>query len=1010
MAIGSIFLVFLTVLILAESNYIAYNTSQGIVPGKLNVHLVPHTHDDVGWLKTVDQYYVGSNNSIQGASVENVLDSIVPALLADKNRKFIYVEQAFFQRWWRQQSEALQNVVKELVNTGQLEFINGGMCMHDEAAVHYIDMIDQTTLGHRFIKQEFGQTPRIGWQIDPFGHSAVQAYLLGAELGFDSLFFGRIDYQDRAKRKDQKSLEVIWRGSNTLGSSAQIFAGAFPENYEPPSGFYFEVDDDSPIVQDDVLLFDYNVQERVNDFVAAAVSQANITRTNHVMWTMGTDFKYQYATSWFRQLDKLIHYVNKDGRVNALYSTPSIYTDAKFASNESWPLKTDDFFPYADRANGYWTGYFTSRPALKGYVRMLSGYYLAARQLEFLKGRNSSGPKTDALAEALSIAQHHDAVSGTEKQHVANDYAKRLSIGYKESVELVASSLACLTGSRSNTGCDNPTTKFEQCPLLNISYCPSSEMDLSHGKSLVVIVYNSLGWKREDVIRIPVTSESVIVRDSEGREIESQLLPLANASVALRNYHVRAYLGISPTDTPKFWLAFPATAPPLGFSTYIVSSAEGPKSTMSTIYTQGSENGTIEVGKGDLKLIYAANEGKLTHYINSRSSVKASVEQSYSYYSGDDGSGDDPQASGAYIFRPNGTFPIKPEGQIPLTVLRGPLLDEVHQRISPWIYQITRVYKGKEHAEFEFTVGPIPIDDGIGKEIATQITTTMMTNKTFYTDSNGRDFIKRIRDYRSDWDLQVNQPVAGNYYPINLGIYMEDNRTEFSVLVDRSVGGSSLLDGQIEMMLHRRLLFDDSRGVGEPLDEEVCVPDECTGLTVQGKIFVRIDPLGEGAKWRRSVGQEIYSPFLLAFTEQEGDKWTSSHVPSFSALESNYSLPDNVAMITLQELEDGNVLLRLAHLYEMAEDKDLSVMTRVDLKKLFPGKKITSVTEMSLSANQERTEMEKKRLVWKVEGPPKEETIVRGGPIDPSKLVVDLAPMEIRTFVIAFDHNSFLQR
>jgi hypothetical protein len=61
---------------------------------------------------------------------------------------------------------------------------NGGWCMHDEATCHYIDMIDQTTLGHRFIKEQLNNIPRAGWQIDPFGHSAVQAYLLGAEVHY----------------------------------------------------------------------------------------------------------------------------------------------------------------------------------------------------------------------------------------------------------------------------------------------------------------------------------------------------------------------------------------------------------------------------------------------------------------------------------------------------------------------------------------------------------------------------------------------------------------------------------------------------------------------------------------------------------------------------------------------------------------------------------------------------------------------------------------------------------
>ncbi|KAF6144789.1 hypothetical protein GIB67_016863 [Kingdonia uniflora] len=68
---------------------------------------------------------------------------------------------------------------------------------------------------------------------------------------------------------------------------------------------------------------------------------------------------------------------------------------------------------------------------------------------------------------------------------------------------------------------------------------------------------------------------------------------------------------------------------------------------------------------------------------------------------------------------------------------------------SKLVNSITRVYKGKEHAEVEFAIGPIPVDDGRGKEIATLISTTMKTNKMFYTDYNGQDFIKRDRDYNN---------------------------------------------------------------------------------------------------------------------------------------------------------------------------------------------------------------------------------------------------------------------
>lgn len=62
----------------------------------LNVHIVAHSHDDVGWLKTVDEYYSGTNDHTQHARVKYILDTSIDALLKDTRRKFIYVEIAFF--------------------------------------------------------------------------------------------------------------------------------------------------------------------------------------------------------------------------------------------------------------------------------------------------------------------------------------------------------------------------------------------------------------------------------------------------------------------------------------------------------------------------------------------------------------------------------------------------------------------------------------------------------------------------------------------------------------------------------------------------------------------------------------------------------------------------------------------------------------------------------------------------------------------------------------------------
>ncbi|KAI3510264.1 hypothetical protein L1887_25797 [Cichorium endivia] len=132
----------------------------------------------------------------------------------------------------------------------------------------------------------------------------------------------------------------------------------------------------------------------------------------------------------------------------------------------------------------------------------------------------------------------------------------------------------------------------------------------------------------------------------------------------------------------------------------------------------------------------------------------------------------------------------------------------------------------------------------------------------------------------------TNEKLQQQFNQINLGAYVRDESMEVLVLVDRAVGGASLVDGQIQLMLHRRLLYDDKKGLGEVLNDTVCVLNDCKGL-------------------------------------MDGNDWKKNNVSSFSMIDASYSLPNNTAIITLMELQSGKVLLRLAHLHELSFSKSV---------------------------------------------------------------------------------------
>ena len=132
--------------------------------------------------------------------------------------------------------------------------------MHDEACPTYTDMINNMMIGHDFILKEFDIKPRIGWHVDPFGHSSTNARLF-SDMGFDAFFYARTDYSDKNKRSNDRSLEYVWYPSHET-KDANIFTHTLFEHYYSPGGFNFDMVDNDPLWINDEKSADFNADQR----------------------------------------------------------------------------------------------------------------------------------------------------------------------------------------------------------------------------------------------------------------------------------------------------------------------------------------------------------------------------------------------------------------------------------------------------------------------------------------------------------------------------------------------------------------------------------------------------------------------------------------------------------------------------------------------------------------------------------------------------------------------------
>jgi len=470
----------------------------------LTVHVVPHSHNDPGWIQTYHTYY--------STQTRHILDTVVAALTEDPRRTFIWAEISYFSLWWNDATQQQKEQAKKLVAEKRLDFVTGGWVMNDEASVTARATRWHLQEGREWLQNTFGITPQYSWAIDPFGHSAGQAQVL-KELGYKGMLIQRVHYAVKKQLAQKQQLEFQWQTP-----AGEIFTHMMPfYSYDGP---HTCGPDPSVCCQFDfarigkgktwtgcpwgkmaVEITDANVAERSRTWLDQVYKKAMLYRGKHVLIPVGDDFRYQTmgeAHKQFTNYQKMFDWIKVNiPSVSISFSTLSRYFDAVVQTQV--PKLQGSFFPYSDREKDYWTGYFNSRIFYKGYDRLLESLIAAVEH---------KCPSVDIHLQkrAMGLFQHHDGITGTAKTHVVQDYYKTMQ---KAVIELKSKLKTCLDISShvliNPLSVDTPTMNANEirpyeedaCVSVPAAGLPAIKID-KHGNILQINktpIHESLVWR-----------------------------------------------------------------------------------------------------------------------------------------------------------------------------------------------------------------------------------------------------------------------------------------------------------------------------------------------------------------------------------------------------------------------------------------------------------------------------------------------------------------------------------
>uniref|UniRef100_A0A671PXM4 Alpha-mannosidase n=1 Tax=Sinocyclocheilus anshuiensis TaxID=1608454 RepID=A0A671PXM4_9TELE len=798
----------------------------------LQVFVVPHSHNDPGWIKTFDKYY--------SDQTQHIFNNLVVKLAEDPRRKFIWSEISFFAKWWESADVHKQEAMRKLILSGQLEIVTGGWVMTDEANAHYSAMIDQLIEGHQWLEKNLGVSPRSGWAVDPFGHSATMPYLL-KRANMSSMLIQRVHYSIKKHFAATRSLEFMWRQAWDIESGTDMFCHMMPfYSYDVPHTcgpdpkiccqFDFKRLPGSrvncPWKVPPRAITDANVAERAGVLLDQYRKKSKLFRSKVLLVPLGDDFRYDKALEWDQQYfnyQKLFDYMNShpEMHVKAQFATLTDYFNAVYKANgvapgtrpPDYPVLSGDFFTYADREDHYWSGYYTSRPFYKNLDRVLESHLRGAEILYSLAvahvrraGLEGRYPVSDysLLTDArrnIGLFQHHDAITGTAKEAVVIDYGNRLLrslVGLKRVIINAAHFLVIKNKDIYRFYQTEPFLETDDRRATQDSLPQRTLIELESTPRYLVL-FNPIEQERLCVVTMLVNSARVRVLTEDGQTLPVQLSAQWVSAVEMSGE-----------------ASFMARLPALGLAVFhLYDSADAPMMLRSdTLMNYNNKYQLVGISQ-NFNIFYNDSFSlslacSFLHQSIRRKDDPQEVRVQIQFLTY--GTRPSKDKSGAYLFLPDGNAKPYSQREAPIVrVVEGPLFAEVVAHYQHF-QQTVRVHNvpGIDGLSLDITT-MVDIRDQNNKELAMRLVTDIQSGDTFYTDLNGFQ-IQPCRYFQK-------LPLQANFYPMPAMAYIQDSQYRLTLHTAQALGVSSLASGQLEVILDRRLMQDDNRGLGQGLKD-----------------------------------------------------------------------------------------------------------------------------------------------------------------------------------------------